>query len=110
MVKKTEKRGMTFFLLTVSVVLLSVGFITNVSANQEKLNDVNIRSAIIADLKSNDAVPSHLIDVKVNNGVVTLEGSVYNILEADKAVQVAESIKGVRSVVSLMEVKSGKMS
>ncbi|MCB2184322.1 MAG: BON domain-containing protein [Desulfobulbaceae bacterium] len=71
----------------------------------ENLDDTDISSAIIADLLQDDAVPAHLIDVKVENGIVTLDGSVYNILARDRAEEIAESIKGVRSVVSLLEVK-----
>lgn len=71
---------------------------------QVMFNDSDIRSAIVADLKSNEAVPAQLIDVGVSNGIVTLDGSVYNILARDKAVLIAQSTKGVRSVVSLIKV------
>jgi len=87
--------------------LLLVFFISTIvqgADDREMYSDSDIQSAIIADLKSNDAVPSHLIDVSVKDGIVSLGGSVFNILAADRAVQVAESIRGVRSVVSLIQV------
>jgi osmotically-inducible protein OsmY len=68
------------------------------------IDDPSIRSAIIADLTADDAVPSHRIDVNVRDGVVSLGGSVYNLLARDRAIDISQSIKGVRSVVSLIDI------
>jgi len=67
--------------------------------------DRDIVSAIETNLLINDEVPSQNIDVNAKDGIVTLSGSVYNILARDKATQIAESIKGVRSVVNEIMVK-----
>jgi len=85
-------------------IMLPTGFSDKASA-LENLTDRGIQSAIMADLERNDAVPAHLIDVIVRDGIVTLDGSIYNILARDRAVEIARSIKGVRSVVDLIEVK-----
>lgn len=71
---------------------------------QQAVDDADIRSAITADYVADDSIPSHRIDVSVNDGVVTLDGSVYNILARDRAIKVAQTIKGVRSVVSQLEI------
>jgi osmotically-inducible protein OsmY len=69
------------------------------------VKDRKIVSAIETNLLINDEVPSHKIDVSAEDGIVTLSGSVYNILAHDKATEVAESIKGVRSVVNEITVE-----
>jgi len=71
---------------------------------RQQLDDAGIQSAIVADYLADDSIPSQRIDVDVQDGIVNLEGSVYNLLARDRAVKVAEAIKGVRSVVSMIEV------
>lgn len=89
--------------------LLVVGALCAALANpawaQEDLDDSDIEAAITADYVADDSIPSHRIDVSVKDGVVTLDGSVYNILARDRAVEVAQAIKGVQSVVSMIKVK-----
>jgi osmotically-inducible protein OsmY len=104
---KMEKMNKQVFLLAALLVYLAAGAFFSAGA-QEMFDDLSIRSAIVADLQSNEAVPAHLIDVAVSEGVVTLKGSVSSILAADKAVETAKTVKGVRSVVSLLEVKPVK--
>ena len=70
-----------------------------------KIGDRDIVSAVETNFLINDEVPSHKIDVTSKDGIVTLSGSVYNILARDKATEIAESIKGVRSVVNEIQVK-----
>jgi osmotically-inducible protein OsmY len=66
--------------------------------------DMSITNAVEAALQRDDGVSSHLIDVKTNNGILTLSGSVDNILSRDRAVTIARATKGVRSVVDRLEV------
>jgi osmotically-inducible protein OsmY len=85
--------------------LVMSGFICQSALAQEKLADLDIQSAVVAELAANEEVDAHFVDVSLKNGIVTLEGWVSNILARDKAVEVAESIKGVRSVISMIVVK-----
>lgn len=55
-------------------------------------------------LLQDERVDAHLIDVETLNGIVTLSGSVDNLLAKDQAVQIAESIKGVRAIVNRIAV------
>ena len=71
---------------------------------QKKIEDKDITVAIDTELLLDDAVKSHLIDVKTKNGIVTLSGTVDNALGEERAVRIARSTKGVRSVVELIEV------
>lgn len=70
----------------------------------EKLNDKDITNAVDSELLLNATTPSYLIDVTTNDGIVTLSGSVSNILARDRAVKIARTVKGVRGVVDLVEV------
>ena len=71
----------------------------------EELRDEDITKKIEASLTWDDAVSPHLIDVQTTNGIVTLSGSVDNILSRDRAVKICESIKGVRAIVNRIEVR-----
>jgi len=86
--------------------LLGSAIIMNPVLAQEKeeLTDEDITFAVESELRIDDGVQSHLIDVKTHDGVVTLSGSVNNILSKDRAVRIAETIKAVRVVVNNIEV------
>ncbi|MGD2111094.1 MAG: BON domain-containing protein [Phycisphaerae bacterium] len=56
-----------------------------------------------------DGVSAHLIDVKTQGGVVTLTGTVENILAKEKATDITECIIGVRSIVNRVNVAPGDM-
>lgn len=85
--------------------LLTLFFVfTSLLAQQESLKDSDITLAIKAELVLDEAVSSHLIDVSTKNGIVTLSGKVNNILSKERATRVAETIKGVRSVINTIKV------
>jgi len=105
----TRKRGVGVQTLVlgasyVAVVIMASTLATRAEARTE-LKDRDISSAIETNLLINDRVPAHNIDVSTKGGIVTLSGSVYNILARDKATEIAESIKGVRSVINEITVK-----
>lgn len=70
-----------------------------------EVNDTTITWEVMSKLIEDESVDSHFIDVEVNKGIVTLTGSVDNLLAKERATEVAETVKGVRSVVNLIEVK-----
>lgn len=74
------------------------------SDNSPDLTDTQIQNAVESELLLDSGVFSHRIDLMVNEGVATLSGSVDNILAKDRATRLAQSIKGVRSVVDQIEV------
>lgn len=69
-----------------------------------------ISNAVEQEMLFNETVSSHLIDVTTTNGIVTLSGNVNNMLEADKAIQIARSVKGVRGVIDHLEVLAPNVS
>jgi osmotically-inducible protein OsmY len=70
-----------------------------------EITDKAITPAVSRELVTHEAVPAHLIDVETTEGVVTLSGSVDNLIAKEQATQVAETVKGVRLVLNQIEVK-----
>jgi osmotically-inducible protein OsmY len=75
-----------------------------------EIQDKEIVEAVETMLSVDDAVSSHLIDVSVANGIVSLSGSVDNLLASDRAARIAESIRGVRSVINRISVSGPSLS
>lgn len=88
-------------LLTSLMISLSL-----VGQDADKLTDNGISNAVEEELLFNATAPSYLIDAKTFEGIVTLSGTVNNILERDRAVKVARTVKGVRGVINKIEVKA----
>ena len=86
-------------------VMLAVLLSSPATAQQEGLDARDISLAVETELLVDEAVPSHLIDVETTDGIVTLTGSVDNILARDRAEEVAETIKGVRGVINKVTVE-----
>jgi osmotically-inducible protein OsmY len=68
------------------------------------LTDTKIEIAVEDELLKDQAVPSYLVDVACADGIVTLLGSVDNLLAKERAMAIAETVKGVRSVINRIEV------
>ncbi len=87
------------------IMILSILFLSGHMFAQENLDAQDITYAIEAELLLDPAVAAHLVDVNSVDGVVTLTGSVDNILAKERATEIAETVKGVRSVVNNILVK-----
>lgn len=74
-----------------------------------KITDANVRDAVEDAIFFDKAVPFDKIDVTCNDGVVSLTGKTNNLLAKHRAARLAETIKGVRSVVNRIDVKPPKM-
>lgn len=66
--------------------------------------DADITTAVETQIILDPGVKLNTLDVETANGVVTLSGSVDNILAKDRAVRVAQTVKGVRAVVDRISV------
>ena len=69
------------------------------------VSDSWITTKVKSDLALQKDVSATSIHVDTYEGVVTLSGKVKSQAEADKAVQVAREIKGVKSVVNNIQVR-----
>lgn len=72
----------------------------------EDYPDREISNTVSLELLIDQGVPSHLIDVETIDGVVTLSGTVSNLLARERATEIAETVRGVRSVVNTIEVST----
>jgi osmotically-inducible protein OsmY len=101
---RTRGRG---FIATMVIVMLAVTLVTlpATGAPQKELTDQNISDAIEDELLFDSAVPANKIDVRTNEGIPTLTGTVDNIMAKQRAGRLAETIKGVRSVINRIKVK-----
>lgn len=73
---------------------------------ENKLTDNAITSAVTEELLEDTAINSYLIDVSTSEGIVTLDGTTDNVLTKDRAVCLAEAIRGVRSVVNRIDISA----
>jgi osmotically-inducible protein OsmY len=91
-----------YFIISIAMVIFAI---SKIMAEPEPLQDYEIVRAIENDFYFDDGVSSHFIDVKSKDGIVTLTGSIDNLLAEERAVAIAQSIKGVRGVIDKMKVK-----
>lgn len=68
------------------------------------LSDEGIETAIESELITDSAVNYLDVDVEVAEGIVTLKGRVDNLLAKDRAQRLAETVRGVRSVINRVDV------
>ena len=69
-----------------------------------KLTDNQVKTAVENELMLNSSTPSDLIDVETKDGIVTLSGTVNNLLAKDRALKIAGTVKGVRAVINEIDV------
>ena len=100
-----------YMVMLVLVMLLTGVFVTAQlsAASMETLSPSKITSAVDTELLEDDMVNSSNIDVTTNQGVVTLRGTISNILAKERAVHIAEAVRGVRSVIDELSVRPGIM-
>ncbi|MBD3346673.1 MAG: BON domain-containing protein [Chitinivibrionales bacterium] len=90
--------------LTVLIGIITVASAVQAAPQKKEIEDSKITQAIEQALRRDDAVSSHLISVVTTDGIVTLDGSVSNILEKNRAEAMAGTFKGVRSIVNRIDV------
>jgi osmotically-inducible protein OsmY len=81
-----------------------VGPAVAMAAPKPKMTDANITDAVADALFTRNGVPGYVIDVKTDEGIVTLSGTANNIMAKERAVRVAETVKGVRGVINRIKV------
>lgn len=92
--------GITLF------VLGAVLMVWGIAASATTVKDVDITLAVDTQLENDDGVPAHQIDVRTENGIVSLSGSVPHLLAKERAAEIATMVKGVRSVINRIEIRT----
>lgn len=67
--------------------------------------DPDVTAKVEEALLFDPAVPFDPIDVRTRNGVVSLSGTVSNLLAKERATRIAETVRGVRSVINQIKVE-----
>ncbi|WP_300662851.1 BON domain-containing protein [Fluviicola sp.] len=75
-------------------------------SNSQKKDDTDIAEDIILILKTDFLVPNEKVQVKVENGWVTLEGEVHWNFQREAAKRAIEHIRGVCGVFNHLKIKS----
>src|SRR6266852_1714051 len=70
--------------------------------------DLNIRTDVENELRWDPSIDDKSVAVKVDRGVVTLEGSVPHYSDRFTAEQIAKRVAGVRAIANDIEVKIPK--
>jgi len=96
-----------YTIIPIFAALCCLALTTPVHAKQTEISDMNINRAVESEFWGDEAVDANLIDIKTEQGVVTLTGTVSNILARERAERIAETIVGVRAVVNRIKVKPG---
>ncbi len=71
----------------------------------ESITDAQIKQAVEDELLQSQFVNANRIDVSVNEGVVTFEGTADSLMSKEKSVELAEKLKGVRAIVNMLDVR-----
>jgi osmotically-inducible protein OsmY len=71
---------------------------------KKEIADSDITSAVSGGLMFEEGVFPNDLDVSTSQGIVTLSGSVNNILAKERSLNMAESIRGVRGVIDRIAV------
>jgi osmotically-inducible protein OsmY len=90
--------------------LLITAMVCTFPANVKAMTDREIETAIDSQLLHDNAIPARMIDVRSQDGIVTLSGAVNSLLAAQRAVQTAETVKGVRTVINDIDLVSMQRS
>jgi len=74
------------------------------------LSDQKVMFAVERLLELDDTVVSGLIDVQVQDGIVTLSGAQDDLMSKRRAAEIAETVKGVRSVINRIALEPAEQS
>lgn len=75
------------------------------AVSQKKITDKDITSAVESEFFEDRSVPHNDVEVSTTNGVVTLTGTVSNLLARDVSQRLAQTVRGVRAVVNRIDVR-----
>lgn len=75
------------------------------AAAKRMMTDQSVSDAVEDEILIDTMVPYNAIDVSSADGVVTLTGTVDNLLAKERAERIAETVKGVRAVVNRIDLE-----
>lgn len=104
--KRQRKRYVPRTLCTITLAAAVVCLLSGSSlAGERNVTDQAITDHIDDELIIDAGVPSWKIDITTKDGIVELSGTVSNILARERAARIAETVRGVRSVINRIQVE-----
>ncbi len=96
---KQRRRIQHFFAAALCILLIGA------PAAVAQISDQMVEDMVQDELSSDLAIPSHLITVDSDGGVITLTGRSNTILGKERAANIAKTVKGVKSVINRIDVE-----
>lgn len=87
----------------VNMLMLMVLFLVS-AASAAEVSDREVTMAVENRIRKDPGASLNDLDVETSDGIVTLRGTVSNVLAKNRSVKVTGTVKGVRSVVDLISV------
>jgi osmotically-inducible protein OsmY len=100
----SKNRKIAGLLCAAATLLATSASICHAEQSAPAISDGGITAAVESDLRAAKGVSPDSIDVTTSQGIVTLSGSAGNLLSKDRALRVAESIRGVEGVINRIAV------
>ena len=97
-------RGLPVSWLFAAAMLIAAPSTLNAATTHKPITDDAITLAVEGDLNIDEGVIPDFVNVSTSHGIVTLSGSVADLLAERRAVKIAESIRGVSAVVDRISV------
>jgi len=102
--KRTNITGLLSMAVAAVFIVTAGMFCPQPAQAEPDMTDRNIADAIEEELTFDQAVNENDIDISVSEGVVTLSGSVDNLITKERAEKISGTVKGVRSVINNIDV------
>lgn len=100
------RRAMVLWIM--AMVYVTGTAIPAILAAEAQLADQAITDAVEDELAHDPAIAAVNIDVQTRKGMVTLSGTLSNLLAKERASRIAETVKGVRGVANRIVVRPGQ--
>jgi osmotically-inducible protein OsmY len=97
-------KGAWLTAITTIILIFSISY--TAEAHNETINDTSILEAVENRLRKDASVSFQKINVEVRQGIVTLSGSIADLLAKERAVRLVETVKGVTAVIDMLALKA----
>lgn len=90
--------------LVFGIIALALPSLLANGAHAASISDIEVARAVARELTADFQLARHAIKIVADDGIASLNGSVANLYAKQRAGRLAETVRGVRAVVNLIEV------
>ncbi len=87
------------------LILATMSFMAPTALGARQITDQAVSDAVEDQLIEDSAIRSNSLDIRTQDGIVTMTGQVDNLLTKDRAERIARTVKGVRGVIDRVRVQ-----